>query len=181
MAATDRITEAALQAFTIRTSTELKAIRTLLNGNAPNNDALTTTAKGNLVAALNELDGIIDTLSAGGGVADADDVSFAPGASGLVATDVQAAVLEVFAAIDARLTALIGSAPANMDTLQELAALLADAGDDITALVTGLASRVRFDVDNQGLSPTEQANAQANIGVTASEVDYVELFESGLV
>lgn len=48
-----------------RIATEVKAVRTLLNGNAANNAALTTTAKGNLVLAINELDAEIDALSAG--------------------------------------------------------------------------------------------------------------------
>ena len=46
-----------------RIATEVKAVRTLLNGNAVDNSALTTTAKGNLVAAINELDAAVDALS----------------------------------------------------------------------------------------------------------------------
>lgn len=38
-----------------RVATEAKALRTLLNGNAADNSALTTTAKSNLVAAINEV------------------------------------------------------------------------------------------------------------------------------
>jgi hypothetical protein len=38
-----------------RVATEIKSVRTLLNGNAADNSALLTTAKGNLVAAINEL------------------------------------------------------------------------------------------------------------------------------
>ena len=38
-----------------RVATESKALRTLLNGNAADNSALTTVAKSNLVAAINEL------------------------------------------------------------------------------------------------------------------------------
>lgn len=57
-----------------RVATEAKALRTLLNGNAANNSALTTTAKGNLVLAINELDAEITAL-AGGGVDTLDELS----------------------------------------------------------------------------------------------------------
>lgn len=41
--------------LTTRIATEFKSLRTLVNGNASTNAALRTTAKGNLVAAINEL------------------------------------------------------------------------------------------------------------------------------
>ncbi|USN13923.1 hypothetical protein PAPPERLAPAPP_02500 [Brevundimonas phage vB_BpoS-Papperlapapp] len=44
-----------LQDLTTRIATECKAIRTLMNGNAASNSALLTTAKSNLLAAINEL------------------------------------------------------------------------------------------------------------------------------
>ena len=46
-----------------RIATECKSLRTLLNGNAADLSALTTTAKTNLVAAVNEIDADLDTLS----------------------------------------------------------------------------------------------------------------------
>tara|TARA_R110000822_G_scaffold86391_5_gene201426 strand:- start:44 stop:745 length:702 start_codon:yes stop_codon:yes gene_type:complete len=48
--------------LTTRIATETKSIRTLLNGNAADLTSLTTTAKTNLVAALNEVKGLVDTL-----------------------------------------------------------------------------------------------------------------------
>lgn len=59
-------------AFT-RVATENKALRTLLNGNVADNSALTTTAKANLVAAINELDAAIDALS--GSASSLDELS----------------------------------------------------------------------------------------------------------
>jgi hypothetical protein len=47
--------ETRLRDLATRVGTECKAIRTLTNGNATDLAALTTTAKGNLVAALNEV------------------------------------------------------------------------------------------------------------------------------
>lgn len=58
-----------------RTSTESKALRTLVNGNQPTLGALTTSAKNNLVAAINELDAAIDALSGGGSAATLDDLT----------------------------------------------------------------------------------------------------------
>lgn len=52
-------------AFT-RVATESKSLRTLINNNALDLSALTTTAKSNLVAAINELDAAIDGLGSGG-------------------------------------------------------------------------------------------------------------------
>ena len=46
-----------LQDLATRIATEVKALRTLINGNAADLTALTTTAKSNLVAAINEVDG----------------------------------------------------------------------------------------------------------------------------
>jgi len=61
-------------AFT-RVATENKTLRTLLNGNSADNAALTTTAKANLVAAINELDAAIDDLAAGGSAATLDELT----------------------------------------------------------------------------------------------------------
>lgn len=47
----------------IRIATEVKALRTLINGNAADNSALTTTAKANLVLAINE----VNAKPSGGG------------------------------------------------------------------------------------------------------------------
>lgn len=58
-----------------RIATESKGIRTLLNGNAADLSALTTSAKANLVAAINELDAAIDALSGGGSAATLDDLT----------------------------------------------------------------------------------------------------------
>ena len=60
-------------AFT-RVATENKALRTLINGNAANNAALTTTAKGNLVAAINELDAALAAVEANPPASDLDDL-----------------------------------------------------------------------------------------------------------
>lgn len=61
-------------AFT-RVATENKSLRTLMNGNAADLAALTTTAKANLVAAINELDAALDALASNPGAGSLDDLS----------------------------------------------------------------------------------------------------------
>lgn len=67
--------ETNLQDFATRVGTECKAIRTLINGNALDLSALTTTAKSNLVAAINELDAAVDNLAANPAVGSLNDLS----------------------------------------------------------------------------------------------------------
>lgn len=61
-------------AFT-RVATETKALRTLINGNAIDLSGLTTTAKANLVAAINELDAAVDNLASGGSTESLNDLT----------------------------------------------------------------------------------------------------------
>jgi hypothetical protein len=58
--------------FATRVSTEAKALRTLINGNAADLSGLSTTAKNNLVSAINELDTAIDNLAGGGSATNLD-------------------------------------------------------------------------------------------------------------
>jgi hypothetical protein len=58
-----------------RIATECKSLRTLVNGNASDLSTLTTTAKNNLVAAINELDAAIDALAGGGSATTLDDLT----------------------------------------------------------------------------------------------------------
>lgn len=74
-----------IQNLTTRMASEMKALRTLINGNAADLSGLTTVAKSNLVAAINELDAAIDSLSAGGSATNLDaltDVTLTAPATG---------------------------------------------------------------------------------------------------
>lgn len=51
---------------TTRIATEMKSLRTLINANQPDLSGLSTTAKTNLVAAINELDAAVDAIIASG-------------------------------------------------------------------------------------------------------------------
>ena len=60
---------------------------------------------------------------------------------------------------------LVDSAPATLDTLNELAAALGDDASFSTTVSTALGNRLRIDVNNQSLSSTELANARTNLGL----------------
>ena len=59
------------------------------------------------------------------------------------------------------------SAPATLDTLNELAAALGDDPNFATTTTTSLSNRLRIDVNNQNLSTSEKSNAVTNLGLHA--------------
>lgn len=153
-----------------RVATEVKSIRTLINGNAADLSSLTTTAKGNLVASLNELKSDLTALTTElSGYETSNDADIATINSTLV--DLQAAIdsIDVSAQIqavivdgsistttvwssyktDAEITsavaAVVDMAPGALDTLNELAAALGDDSNfaaTVTSLISGKADAV---------------------------------------
>ena len=148
-----------------RIATEAKSLRTLINGNALDNSSLVTTAKSNLVAAINELAAEIDALS--GSAAGIDD-----GVTGTTTTwssqktsdeivaaaaaiivpeltdlinDTAASASTVYsstktdAQIAAAVAGLIDGAPGALDTLNELAAALGDNASYAASITSALA------------------------------------------
>jgi hypothetical protein len=140
-----------------RVGTECKSIRTLLNGNAADLSALTTTAKSSLVAAVNELAAAIATAS---GIDDSGTSSSSSWSSTKTAD-------EINARLAAGISDLVDGAPTALDTLNELATALGDADSDIAAIVTGLDNRVRVDAAQSFTAP-QQAQARTNIGAAAA-------------
>jgi hypothetical protein len=142
-----------------RVATEAKALRTLLNGNAADNSALVTTAKGNLVAAINELAGDIANAS---GIDDGTTGTTTSWSSSKTASEISTAT-----------AALVDSAPGTLDTLNELAAALGDDANFATTINTALGNRVRYDAA-QSLTAPQQAQARTNIAA-ASAADLTTL------
>ena len=167
-----------IQNLATRVATEAKALRTLINGNAADLSALTTTAKTNLVAALNELKTTVDSLAASGG-ATINDASSASTTQTWSITKISG---EITAAIDA----VLNGAPAALDTLEELAAAIGDDANFASTVTTALGNRVRFDAA-QTLTDPQKAQARDNIGAAvAADVgdtttNFVTTFEAGLV
>ena len=124
---------------------------------------LDTTTKTSLVAAVNELKGIVDGLSGGGAVIN--------DAAGDGDTTVTWSADRIFDAIAAASTALkndlTDGAGAALDTLNELAGALNNDPNFAATIATEIANRVRYDAA-QALSAPEQAQARSNIGAQAA-------------
>ncbi len=125
--------------------------------------ALSTTAKNNLVAAINELKTAVDAAAGGG-------VSIDDGA-GDGATGVTWSADKIFDAIAAAKTAvkndLTAGAAAALDTLSELAAALNNDPAFAATIAAEIANRVRYDAA-QTLTAPQQTQARANIGAQSA-------------
>ena len=80
-----------------RVGTEVKALRTLLNANAADLSALTTTAKGNLVAAINELQAAL--ANAGAHINDAATNTTETWSSSKISTQITAMITPLLRAM----------------------------------------------------------------------------------
>lgn len=126
---------------------------------------LTTTAKSNLVAAINE-------TAANGGGAIINDTA------GLGDTTVTWSANKTVTAIQAAVDALIGGAPAALDTLIELAEALGNDANLAQNMVAQINNRVRFD-EMQVLTAEQQLNACTNIGVGNPTHDFTADYAEG--
>lgn len=153
--------------LTTRIGTEFKAhankIGVLAN--------LNTTAKGDLVSAINEL------ASAPGGT-EIDDNA--------VSTSTTYSSTKISSEIASGIASLVDSAPAALDTLKEFADALGDDPDFAATTSTALGNRVRVDA-SQALSGPQQAQGRSNIGAQAAadigdtSTNFVTTFESALL
>ena len=159
-----------------RVSTECKSLRTLINGNATDLSALNTTAKGNLVLALNELKAGLDSAVSASG-AQINDASSS-------STTQTWSINKISAQITAALNALTSGAPTALDTLDELAAALGDDANFAATITTALGQRVA--VTAQTFADPQKAQARSNIGAQEAaligdpDTNYVTTFTAGL-
>lgn len=149
--------------------TDYKQLRTWITGsNTGDLTGLTTTVKTSLVAAINE-------VKAGNAGAPADASETVKGILELatlveVATGTDTTRAVTAAGVRQERSALkaeiLGAAtPATLDTLDELAAALGDDANYASTVSTALGNRLRVDVNNQGLTGTQQTNGQTNLNV----------------
>ena len=121
--------------------------------------SLSTTAKGSLVAAINE---IYSMVGAAGAVIN--------DSAGDGATAVTWSADKIYDSIEAAKTAvtnsLLNGASAALDTLSELAAALGNDPSFAATIATQIAARVRFDAA-QTLDATQKAQACSNIGAAS--------------
>lgn len=116
-----------------RIGTEVKALRTLINGNAADLTGLSTTAKGNLVAAINEVKAQAAAAASSGGasISDTTTVTTSVWSSSKTQSAITAATTQVK-------SDLLNGAPAAYDTLKEIADYIATDQSAGTALTTSL-------------------------------------------
>lgn len=127
--------------------------------------ALATTAKGNLVAAINEIHAAL-----GGAGASIND------AAGNGDTTVTWSADKIYDTIEAAkvavTNALTDGAASTLDTLNELATALGNDPNFAATIATGLSNRVRYDAA-QTLTLPQQQQACANIGVGDPDHNFV--------
>jgi len=161
-----------------RTATENKAIRTLINGNAADLSALTTTNKASVVAALNELKATITSVSAAAGATVNDAATSS--------TTQTYSINKIRDLVNTSISAVTAGAPAALDTLDELAAALGDDANFAATITAALGNRLRVDAA-QTLNATQKATGIANLGAVAAAdigdtaTDFTSIFNTGLI
>jgi hypothetical protein len=147
--------------------TDYKQLRTWITGSSSGDlTGLTTSVKTDLVSAINEVD-----ANSGGTPADASTtvkgiIEIATLAEVTAGIDIEHAVTpegvrQERVALKAEI--LGAGVPSALDTLDELAAALADDAAFSTTVTTALGNRVRVDTAAQGLDTTQKSNARTNI------------------
>lgn len=167
--------------------TDYKQLRTWITGSAGGDlTGLNTTNKSSLLAAINE----IQSGQAGGSPDPASTtvagiVELATLAEVTTGTDTTRAVTPEGVRQEriALKSEILGAGiPAALDTLDELANALGDDANFASTVTTALGERLRVDVNNQGLTGTQQTNGQTNLGVYSTtalgnpETDLVALY-----
>lgn len=168
-----------LVALATRVSTEVKAIRTLVNGNATDLSALSTTAKGNMVLAINEvsLNLANEIIARQGVVNDAEN-----NANSLVTTSSNAKIRSL---ISTAVSQVVDGSPELLNSLKELADAIGNDPNFAASIGTALGNRLRLDT-NQTLTAQQQLQGRQNLGVySKAEIgdpdnDLVAVFNSGL-
>lgn len=151
-----------------RVATEIKSVKTLVNGNAADLSALTTTQKTSLVAAINELKNAVD--NSGSSITISDSTSST--------TEVWSSS-KVSSAIAQAKSDLVNGAGAALDTLSELATALGNDASFASTVTTALGYRLRFDAA-QTLTTIQKTQACSNLGIGEPDTDFVATFNSGI-
>ena len=78
--------------------------------------------------------------------------------------------------VQTEISDLIGSAPAALDTLNELAAAINDDSAFSSTVTTSLGNRLRVDTASQGLNSTQKSNARTNLGLGSAATQNTSAF-----
>lgn len=132
--------------------------------------SLSTTAKGNLVAAINEVFALV-----GAGGVQIDD------GAGNGDTGVTWSADKIFDSIELAKQAvkdsILGGAGAALDTLKELADALNNDPNFAATIATQISNRVRYDAA-QTLTTAQRLQACQNIGIGDPEADFVAAYNT---
>lgn len=156
---------------------QLKAIRTLVNGNTSDLSSLTTTNKTNLVSALNEVKALADGLAAAG-YTTINDASSSSTTQTWSLTKIQTHVT-------AAINAVLSNAPSALDTLKELADAIGNDANFAASVTAALGNRVRVDAAQTFTDP-QKAQARTNIGaadasaIGDTDTDFVAVLNTAL-
>lgn len=126
--------------------------------------ALSTTVKTSLVNAINE---VFSLASSGASVID--------DSAGAGMTDKTWSADKLASEFAVAVSSLVDTAPATLDTLNEIAQALNDDPNFATTISTELGNRVRYDAA-QTLSVAQQLQACENIGVGNPEADLLSIY-----
>ena len=107
---------------------------------------------------------VINTGVSGSAILDEDDMT--SNSSTKLSTQ-----QSIKAYVDAEVAGVVDTAPAALNTLNELAAALGDDANFSTTTSTALGNRLRVDTASQGLTGTQQANAITNLGITSTKAE----------
>lgn len=143
---------------------DIKAVRT----DVGDKTALATTAKTSLVAAVNEVFGLL-----GGAGATINDT--AGNGATTVVWSADKTFDEIAAAKTEVINALTNGAAATLDTLAEIAAALGNDPNYATTIATALGNRLRYDAA-QSLSAGQKTQACTNLGVGEPDTDLVATY-----
>ena len=128
--------------------------------------ALTTTAKANLVAAINELKA---------GLGSVDLTAVIDDAAGAGVLNKAWSADKIITSLETLKQEILNGAPDAFNTLKEIADYLAANDVNINGLLDLIGKTVRFDAA-QSLTGAEQLQACTNIGVNNNELDMVALY-----
>lgn len=119
-----------------RIATEVKSLRTLINGNATDLSGLNTTSKTNLVSAINEVNTAVSNIDVSSQLAELIDDT------GTSTSNVWSSS-KTSSEITSAVAAVVDAAPAALDTLNELAAALGDNANYAGTITTALAEKAK--------------------------------------
>lgn len=160
----------------LRVATQFNNMINLITGGSWDLNALTTTQKASIVAAINEVKAQANALAAGSGAID-------DAATGTSTTWSSSKINDEIAAA---ISVVLGGADAAYNTLKELQDAVVGNDGDLEGILTALGNRVRFDAP-QTLTAPQQAQARANIGAASAldvgdtNTNFVEIFENALI